>query len=110
MEADHRREGVKGVGEPSIELVQGGRRRGGRYTGVFDGLFPDVQVGLVPHGSGGARSLDIAIRRMRIGTWADPEECRVEASPDRKAWRIMGLAKARSMALGLMVPERRNLV
>ena len=47
---------------------------------------------------------------MRMGTWSDPVEGRVVASQDWKTGRMRGLAKARSIALGLKVPERGNLV
>ena len=53
MEAAPRREGVKGVSEPSMELVRGGRRGGGWDSEIFDGPLQVVHVGLVPHGSGG---------------------------------------------------------
>ena len=43
-------------------------------------------------------------------TWADPVEGRVVASQDWKAGWMSGFAKARSMALGLEVPERGNQV
>ena len=45
-----------------------------------------------------------------MGTWSDPVEGRVVESQDRKAGRMSGLAKARSMALGLKEPKRGNLV
>ena len=45
-----------------------------------------------------------------MGTWSDPVEGRVVASQDRKAGRMSGFAKARSIALGLKEPERGNLV
>ena len=54
--------------------------------------------------------MDGLARWMRIGTWSDLVEGRTVASQDRKAGRMRGLAKARSMALGLKVPERGNLV
>ena len=40
-----------------------------------------------------------------MGTWSDPVEGMVEASQDRKAGWMRGLAKPRSMALGLKVPR-----
>ena len=45
-----------------------------------------------------------------MGTLSDPAEGRVVASQDQEAGRISGLAKARSMALGLKEPESENLV
>ena len=45
-----------------------------------------------------------------MGTWSDPVEGREVASQDWKAGRMRGLANARSIALGLKVPERWNLV
>ena len=45
-----------------------------------------------------------------IGTWSVPVEGRTVASQERKAGLMRGLPKARSMALGLKVPERGNLV
>ena len=51
-----------------------------------------------------------AERWIRMGTWSDPVEGRVVASQDWKAGRMREFAKARSMALGLKVPERGILV
>ena len=61
-------------------------------------------------GRGGARLSVGAARWMRIGTWSDQVEGREEAYHDRKAGRMRGLAKARSMALCQKEPERGNLV
>ena len=61
-------------------------------------------------GRRGARSSEGAARRMRMGTWSHPVEGRVVVSQDTKTGRMRGLAKARSMALGLEEPERGNLV
>ena len=38
---------------------------------------------------------------IKIGAWSDPVGGRVDASHERKAGKIYGFAKARSMALGL---------
>ena len=68
------------------------------------------QSALSHMGRGGARASVGAARCMRIGTWSDLVEGRVVASQDWKAGRMRGLAKARSIALGLKAPERENLV
>ena len=52
------------------------------------------QSALSHMGRGGARSLDVAARWMRNGTWSDPVEDRTVASQDRKAGRMRGLAKS----------------
>jgi len=41
-----------------------------------------------------------------IGVWSDPIEGRDEASQERNAENICGLAKAGSMVLGLWLPEK----
>ena len=61
-------------------------------------------------GRGGARSSVGVARRIKMGRWSELVDGRVVASEDRKAERMRGLAKARSMARGLKVPERGNLV
>ena len=80
MEADYRSDRVKGVSEPGVKLILGGRGRGRWDANVFDRLFQAVPVGFVPHGSGGARSSDGAVRRIGMWTWSDPVEGTVEAS------------------------------
>ena len=110
MEADSCREGVEGVSEQCIKLVRRGGEWGRSDVEAFDGVLQAFPVGLVPHGTGGARTSVGAVRWMRMGTWSDPVEGRVVESHDWKAGRMRGLAKARSMALGLKVPERGNLV
>ena len=57
VEADGRREGVEGMSEPCVELVQGGGGGGGRDAEVFDGAFQAVPISRVPHGSGGGAHL-----------------------------------------------------
>jgi len=47
---------------------------------------------------------------MRIGAWSDPIEGSSDASQDRKAGKMRGLANARSMVLGLWVPVKGNRV
>ena len=69
-----------------------------------------TQSALSHMGRGGARSSVGAARWMRIGPWSDPVEGRVVESQDRKAGRMSGLAKARSMTLGLKEPKRGNLM
>ena len=68
------------------------------------------QSALSHMGRRGARASVGAVRWVRMGTWSNPVEGRVVASQDSKARRMRGLAKARSKALGLKVPERGNLV
>jgi len=41
---------------------------------------------------------------INIGAWSDPVEGRDDASQERKAGNICGLAKARWMALALWIP------
>ena len=53
MQADGRRESVKGVREPLIKLVRGGGDRGRRDAEVSDRTLQTILVGFVPHGSGG---------------------------------------------------------
>ena len=48
--------------------------------------------------------------RIQMGTWSDPVDGRDDASQERKAGNIFGLAKVRSMALGLWVPVKGNRV
>ena len=110
MEADSAYEGVEGVSEPRIKLIRRGGEWGRRDLEVFDRILQAFPVGLVPHVSGGGRASVGAARRMSMGTWSDLVEGRVVASQDYKAGRMRGLAKARSIALGLKVPERGNLV
>jgi len=43
---------------------------------------------------------------IRIGAWSDPVEGRDDASQERKAGNMCELAEARSMVLGLGVPEK----
>ena len=43
---------------------------------------------------------------IRMGTWSEPVEGRVEVSQAEKAGDICGLAKAKSIAQGLRSPER----
>jgi len=45
-----------------------------------------------------------------MGVWSDPVEGRDEASQERKAGNICGLAKARLRALGLWVPVKGNRI
>ena len=47
---------------------------------------------------------------IKMGAWSDPVEGREDASEERKAENICGLAKARSMVLGQWVPEKGNRV
>ena len=110
MEAYGCRKGVEGAGEPLIKLIWRGGERGGGTRRALTGSSRRSQSALSHMGRGGARSLVGAVRRIRMGTWSDPVEGRVVASQDWKAGRMRGLAKARSMALGLKVPERGNLV
>ena len=110
MEADGCCEGIEGVCEPLIKLVWRGGERGGGTRRPLIGSSRRSQSAWSHMGRGGARSLVGADRRMRMGTWSDPVEGREVASQDWKAGRMRGLAKARSMALGLKDPERGNLV
>jgi len=43
---------------------------------------------------------------IRMVAWSDPVEGRDDASQERNAGNMCGLAKARSMVLGLWVPEK----
>ena len=45
-----------------------------------------------------------------MGEWSDRVEGRDNASKEQNAGDICGLAKARSMVLGLWVPEKGNRV
>jgi len=45
-----------------------------------------------------------------MGAWSEPVEGRADASQERNAKNICGLAKARSMVPGLWVPEKGNQV
>ena len=45
-----------------------------------------------------------------MGAWSDPVEESTDASQERKAGNMRGLANARSMALGLWVPVKGNRV
>jgi len=45
-----------------------------------------------------------------MGAWSDPVEESTDASQERKAGKMRGLANARSMALGLWVPVKGNRV
>jgi len=45
-----------------------------------------------------------------MGAWSDPVEGSNDASQERKAGNMGGLAKARSIALGLWVPVKANRV
>ena len=45
-----------------------------------------------------------------MGAWSDPVEGREHACQERNAGNIYGLAKARSMVLGLWVREKGNRV
>jgi len=47
---------------------------------------------------------------IKMGVYSDPVEGREDASQERKAGKISGSAKARSMALGLWVPVKGNRV
>jgi len=47
---------------------------------------------------------------IKMGAWSDPVEGRDDASQERNAAVICGLAKARLIALGLWAPEKGNLV
>jgi len=47
---------------------------------------------------------------IKMGAWSDPVEGRDDASQERNAAVMCGLAKARSMLLGLWVPEKGNRV
>jgi len=60
-------------------------------------------LGLSLWGDGGCKVIS-------MGVWLDPVEGRVDASHERKAGKIYGLAKAMSMALGLWVPLKGNRV
>ena len=86
------------------ESGEGGTRRS------FNGPSRHSQSAMSHMGLGGAHASVSEARRMTMGTWSDPVEGRVVASQDWKAGRMRGFAKARSMALGLKVPERGNLV
>ena len=58
-------------------------------------------LGLLLWGVGGRRAI-------AMGAWSEPVEGRDDASQERNAENICGLAKARSMVLGLWVPEKGN--
>ena len=45
-----------------------------------------------------------------MGAWWDPVEEREDRSHERKAGKIRGLVKAKSMTLGLLVPVKGNQV
>ena len=45
-----------------------------------------------------------------MGAWSDPVEGSIDASQERKAGIMCGLANARSIALGLWVPVKGNRV
>jgi len=45
-----------------------------------------------------------------MGAWSDPMEGIDDASQERKAGNMRGLANARSMTLGLWVPVKGNRV
>jgi len=47
---------------------------------------------------------------ITIGAWSDPVEGMDDASQERNAENMCGLAKARSMVLGLWVLEKGNRV
>jgi len=47
---------------------------------------------------------------IKMGAWSDPVEGRDDVSLERKAGNLCGLAKVRSMALGLWVPMQGNRV
>ena len=88
---------------------EGDNGAGGMWRALM-GPSKASQSALSHMGRGGPRSLVGAARRTSMGTWSDPVEGREMASQDRNAGRIWGLAKERSMALGLKVPESGNLV
>jgi len=58
-------------------------------------------LGLSLCGEGGRRDI-------RTGAWSDPVEGRADASQERKAGNMRGLANARSITLGLWVPVKGN--
>jgi len=60
-------------------------------------------LGLSLWGEGGRREI-------KMGVWSDPVEGSTDASQERKAGNMRGLANARSMALGLWVPVKGNRV
>ena len=66
------------------------------------GLLPAWAGFIVVAGGGG---MDI-----RIGAWSDPVDGRGDAYQQRKAGNMCGLAKARSLMLGLWVPVKGNRV
>jgi len=45
---------------------------------------------------------------IKMEVWSEPVEGRDDASQERKAGNICGLAQARSMLLGLWVPQKGN--
>jgi len=47
---------------------------------------------------------------IQMGPWSDPVKGRDNASQDQKGGKILGLAKARLIALGLWVPVNGNWV
>jgi len=47
---------------------------------------------------------------IKIGAWSDPVEGRDDASQEQNAGNLCGLAKGRSMVLGLWAPEKGNRV
>ena len=47
---------------------------------------------------------------INMGTWSDPVEGSDDVSQERNAANISALAKARSMVLGLLAPEKGNRV
>ena len=49
-------------------------------------------------------------RAILMGTWSEPVAGRDNASQERNAKNICGLAKARSLVPGLWVPEKGNRV
>ena len=49
-------------------------------------------------------------REILMRAWCEPIDGRDDAALERNAENICGLAKARSMVLGLWVPEKGNRV
>ena len=77
---------------------------------MFESVGKPWPVGLLPAGSGFIAMGGGGRREIIMGAWSDPVEGRDDASQERKAGNICGLAKARSMALGLWVPVKGNRV
>ena len=93
-----------------MELVGGGRVGGGRDKPGLEFVREARPVGLLPAWSELIVVREGGCMEIKMGAWSEPVEGREDASQDRKGRNMCGLAKARSIVLGLWVPVKWNRV